>query len=223
MLQRFALQMVQLQLLASLFLLLLLLTIASLPAALAQQGGGNSIPGPDAPVLAGYDLVEYHNLQPDQDGVLGKASISHRLETNGYLYYFATEENRELFKQNPEKYLPKYGGFCAWGLAWEYEDEGWPWAANHVGPPCGPADGWAILPSDGKLYCSIYRHYQDDFNSKQDEGIRLADERWIAWYGSLSAGPQNNGCYAWNWQECFARSIHASLEKTSTTADEDNF
>jgi YHS domain-containing protein len=160
----------------------------------------------DTPVMAGYDLVEYHNLQASQDGVVGKESISHR-HTNGYLYYFSTQANKELFIQNPDKYLPKYGGFCAWGIAWEYEDDGWPWAANHMGPPCGPSDGWAIL-SDGRLYCSINRHYQEDFNHKQQEGIRFADDRWIEFYGSLNAGPQNNGCYAWNWQECFARSIH---------------
>jgi YHS domain-containing protein len=126
------------------FLVLLLFLAASPPVAWAQRGrGGNDdsrfsanapIPGPDAPVLAGYDLVEYHFLQANQDGVLGKASISHRLATNGYLYYFSTEANRELFIQDPKKYLPKYGGYCAWGLAWKYEDDGWPWAANHVGP-----------------------------------------------------------------------------------------
>ena len=25
------------------------------------------------------------------------------------------------------------GGFCAWGMAWEYPEDGWPWAANHMG------------------------------------------------------------------------------------------
>ena len=49
---------------------------------------------------------------------------------------------------------------------------------------------------------------QDDFNAKQQEGIRLANERWMEWYGSLDAGPYKNGCYAWNWQDCFAKSIY---------------
>lgn len=79
-----------------------------------------------------------------------------------------------------------------------------------MGPPCGPRDGWALLEVDGekRLYCSIWRSYQDDFNRRQIEGIRLADQRWKEWYGSLTAGPKNNGCYAWNWQECFAVSIY---------------
>ena len=147
-------------------------------------------PGPDEPVMAGYDLVAYHSLNKTDDGVPGKPSIKYR-HPNGYLYYFSTVDNKRKFMRNPNKYLPAYGGFCAWGVAWEYEDEGWPWAANHMGPPCGPSDGWAIL--NGRLYCSIWRSYQDDFNRRQEEGIRLANKRWRDFYGSLRAGPQNNG------------------------------
>ena len=160
----------------------------------------------DDPVMAGYDLVAYHSLDADDDGIPGNPQFQTR-HSNGYLYYFSSDENLQTFLGNPEKYLPKYGGFCAWGIAWEYPEDGWPWAANHMGPPCGPRDGWALLEdSNGEthLYCSIWRSYQDDFNSKQEEGIRLADERWIEFYGSLDAGPANNGCYAWNWQDCFA-------------------
>lgn len=158
------------------------------------------VPGPEEPVMGGYDLVEYHNLEPQQDGVPGSIEFSHK-HRNGYTYYFKNFANRQAFISDPDKYLPKYGGFCAWGMAWEYADEGWPWATDHMGPPCGPRDGWAIL--DGKLYCSIRRSYQNDFNRRQVEGRRLADQRWIEYYGSLSDGPQNNGCYSWNWQECF--------------------
>jgi hypothetical protein len=99
---------------------------AVLWAASAQAQGGRfseyadaPLPGPDDPVLAGYDLVEYHNLEPDETGVLGSAAYSVRLDNN-YLYYFKNEANREAFLADPEKYLPAYGGFCAWGIAWEY-------------------------------------------------------------------------------------------------------
>ena len=166
------------------------------------------LPTSNDPVLAGYDLVEYHNLSPGEKGVRGSAQFAYRYNPNddsstsdGYLYYFKNEENRLRFMKDPRRYLPKYGGFCAWGVAWEYEDKGWPWDADHMGPPCGPEDGWAIL-DDGKLYCSIFRWYQDDFNKNKEEGIRFADKMWIEWYGSLEAGPQNNGCYAWNWYVC---------------------
>mmetsp|Transcript_19331 Transcript_19331/g.34780 ORF Transcript_19331/g.34780 Transcript_19331/m.34780 type:complete len:649 (-) Transcript_19331:324-2270(-) len=178
--------------------------IVAVRGSINSAGGGT-----DDPVLAGYDLVAYHSLRPYEDGVVGSAEYSHR-HTDGYLYYFSSQENLDLFRANPSRYLPQYGGFCAWGMAWEYPEDGWPWAADHMGPPCGPRDGWALLEVDGetRLYCSIWRSYQDDFNRKQVEGIRLANKRWIEFYGSLDAGPKNNGCYAWNWQECFAQSIY---------------
>lgn len=91
-----------------------------------------------------------------------------------------------------------------------------------MGPPCGPSDGWAIL--HGKLYCSIWRSYQDNFNANQQEGIALANARWIEFYGSLEAGPQNNGCYAWNYHSCLARSIYippvdGAISPTQTPAE----
>jgi len=154
------------------------------------------LPSPDDPVMAGYDLVEYHKLaDPQQDGVRGSSEFSYR-HSNGYMYYFSNQANRLAFIESPEKYLPKYGGFCAWGVAWEYPAKGWPWAADHMGPPCGPRDGWAII--DGSLYCSIWRSYQDDFNARSKEGIRLADARWKKFYGSLSGGPQVKLLVLWD-------------------------
>lgn len=178
-----------------------------LPRAVRGKGERND------PVMAGYDLVAYHDLDPLDDGIPGSEEFRYRRE--GYLYYFSTQENLDKFIANPTPYLPMYGGFCAWGIAWEYPVDGWPWAQDHMGPPCGPRDGWALLtdPDSGekRLYCSIWRSYQDDFNRKSEEGMRLANKRWIEFYGSLDAGPKNNGCYAWNWRECYAESIYDPL------------
>ena len=32
-------------------------------------------------------------------------------------FYFISLENRELFQKNPNKYLPKYGGWCAYAMS----------------------------------------------------------------------------------------------------------
>jgi len=184
--------------------LCVMLLLGAITPPVVNAGGGR-----DDPVMAGYDVVAYHSLDPNDVGRSG--SDRYQTRYKGYLYYFSSQANMEEFQAQPEKYVPAYGGFCAWGIAWEYQEDGWPWAADHMGPPCGPRDGWAILTDDQgekRLYCSIWRSYQDDFNSKQEEGIRLANQRWIDFYGSLDAGPFNNGCYAWNWQECFAESIY---------------
>jgi YHS domain-containing protein len=35
----------------------------------------------------------------------------------GVMYHFASEENRQIFLENPTKFEPTYGGWCAWGMA----------------------------------------------------------------------------------------------------------
>lgn len=60
----------------------------------------------------GYDLVAYFLRNA---AMKGNANIS--LEHKGVRYHFATTEHRDLFKKNPEKYLPACDGYCAWGVA----------------------------------------------------------------------------------------------------------
>lgn len=64
--------------------------------------------------LKGYDPVSYFA----EGGSLpqkGKNSLS--LEHKGVTYFFASNDNREVFKTMPERYEPTYGGFCAWAMA----------------------------------------------------------------------------------------------------------
>ncbi len=60
--------------------------------------------------LKGYDVVSYFDNSPTQ----GKREYSY--EYDGLIYQFSTKKNLKLFKNNPKKYLPKYGGYCAFGL-----------------------------------------------------------------------------------------------------------
>jgi YHS domain-containing protein len=48
--------------------------------------------------LKGYDPVSY-------------------FAEGGVTYFFANNNNREVFKTMPERYEPTYGGFCAWAMA----------------------------------------------------------------------------------------------------------
>jgi YHS domain-containing protein len=61
--------------------------------------------------IGGYDLVSYHSSQPT------KGLVKYQVKHNKATYYFVSSENLKAFKANPEKYLPAYGGFCAWGVA----------------------------------------------------------------------------------------------------------
>src|SRR5688572_13139968 len=60
----------------------------------------------------GYDLVAYFT---DNAPVKGSKQFVH--EINGVKYQFASAAHRDLFKSNPEKYLPVCDGYCAWGVA----------------------------------------------------------------------------------------------------------
>ena len=61
--------------------------------------------------IEGYDVVSYFSNTPKK----GDKSIS--AEHQGNTYLFSSEENKELFLASPEKYLPEYGGYCAYAIA----------------------------------------------------------------------------------------------------------
>ena len=60
--------------------------------------------------IDGYDVVSYFNNQPI------KGVKDYTLEFDGVKFKFASEENLNRFKKNPEKYLPQYGGYCAYAI-----------------------------------------------------------------------------------------------------------
>ncbi|TBR37845.1 YHS domain-containing protein [Marinomonas agarivorans] len=60
--------------------------------------------------LSGYDPVSYFDSQPQK----GDKSFSKVYQ--GATYYFHSQENQAIFEANPEKYIPAYGGWCAWAM-----------------------------------------------------------------------------------------------------------
>src|SRR5438876_7537623 len=64
--------------------------------------------GADKVALGGYDTVSYF---AKNQALKGSKEIG--AQHRGVTYYFASEENRKLFTESPEKYLSAYGGWCA--------------------------------------------------------------------------------------------------------------
>lgn len=60
--------------------------------------------------IEGYDPVTYFTGKPQE----GKDDIT--TSYNGVVYYFTSEENKEAFNNNPDKYEPAYGGWCAYAM-----------------------------------------------------------------------------------------------------------
>ena len=67
----------------------------------------NSTPG-----VNGYDLVSCRTGEKPLQG-----NGNHVAVHDGVTYLFASDENRKAFDRNPDKFLPAYGGFCAFGVS----------------------------------------------------------------------------------------------------------
>lgn len=66
----------------------------------------------DGLILEGYDPVAYF---AENKAVKGNPQFTARVD--GATYYFSSEANQNAFKDNPEKYKPQYGGFCAYAVS----------------------------------------------------------------------------------------------------------
>lgn len=76
----------------------------------AQDNMANNIDNSNI-ALQGYSAVSYADLGLAQKGVK-----DFKTEYKKVLYYFTSTEQKSTFDRNPEKYLPQYGGFCAFGV-----------------------------------------------------------------------------------------------------------
>ena len=61
---------------------------------------------PDGVAIKGYDPVAYFTMGRP---VKGQEELQYQWQ--GARWYFATNEHLELFRENPEKFAPKYGGY----------------------------------------------------------------------------------------------------------------
>ena len=108
--------------------------------------------------IHGYDPVAYFI---DGKAVEGKADVT--AEHNGATYRFATAEHRSQFLADPEKYLPQYGGYCAYGTSVGKKFNGDPTA-------------WRIV--DGKLYLNLSADVQRKWLEDVPGRISEADKNW---------------------------------------------
>jgi YHS domain-containing protein len=141
-----------------------LLTLA-LSIGLATSALGESSKTPVAPVNAaegigvkGYDPVAYFvNEQPT------KGAKQYAFVWKGVTYRFSSGENLTLFKAAPTKYLPQYGGYCAYAMS-----------LNRIAD-ISPSE-WAIV--DGKLYLNNGVFSQSLWSLNKSGNIASADRHW---------------------------------------------
>jgi len=113
----------------------------------------------DGIALRGADPVAYFT---QQTAVIGSADFSQ--QWRGVTWHFANADHRDLFKKDPEKYAPQYGGYCAWAVAAKQE-------LYSIQP-----ENWAVR--DGKLYLNFSDSVQETWDTDQEGFIKKADEVW---------------------------------------------
>jgi len=111
------------------------------------------------PGLSGYDPVAYFT-----DGKPIRGSGYHVAVHEGVTYAFASAEHQKMFKADPEKYLPAYGGYCAYGVA-----VGKKFVAN--------PDVWKVL--NGRLYLNLDRDIQMKWEQDIHGNIKKAENNWL--------------------------------------------
>jgi len=112
----------------------------------------------DTTGMQGYDLVSYHTSKRPLHGN-GHFLAVHDSVT----YLFVNEENQAAFERDPQKYLPAYGGYCAFGVSV---------GKKFVGDP----EVWRLV--DGRLYLNLDENIQDQWLKDVPGRIKTANENW---------------------------------------------
>jgi YHS domain-containing protein len=113
--------------------------------------------------LQSYSPVSYLDLGIAQKGVKEFKSIH-----DGLAYYFTSKEQKAKFDTTPTKYLPQYGGYCAFGVS--------------VGAKFR-ADPNKFVVKEGKYFLFLYDIEVDAqqlwLDGKHDDLVAKSDVNWV--------------------------------------------
>ena len=109
--------------------------------------------------IKGYDPVAYFT---DGKAEMGKSTYSYKW--NDADWHFVNAEHLKMFKENPDKYAPQYGGFCAYAVTKN---------------ACGTTDPTAWKIVDGKLYLTTNEHVKMMWEKNLMSNIKKGDENWM--------------------------------------------
>jgi YHS domain-containing protein len=110
--------------------------------------------------VKGYDLVAYFT-----DGVPVRGTSAFEHVHQGVTYRFASAAHRDQFIGDPLKYLPQYGGYCAFAVSRNYTADIDPTAWRIVG---------------GKLYLNYNAGAQARWAEDVPGNINKGDANWPA-------------------------------------------
>ena len=117
--------------------------------------------GAEKVAISGYDPVGYFT---QSKALKGRKEIT--AQHRGVTYHFATEENKKLFTESPEKYVPTYGGWCATAMAKGEKVE---------------IDPTNFKVTNGRLFLffkAFYANAIKDWNKDEPNQTTKADTNW---------------------------------------------
>ena len=137
-------------------LIVTFIALFTLPALGAEKTYLNT--DKDGLAIQGHDPVEYftHNRP-------AKGDPARTVTYQGATYRFASEENKKLFEENPAKYAPQFGGFCAYAVS-----KG----------STASIDPAAFQIIDGRLLLQNSKSVRDTFNKDTAGNVEKADANW---------------------------------------------
>lgn len=124
------------------------------------QANGTSAFSHSTPGVFGYDVVSYHTGEKPLRG-----NGNHVAVHEGVTYLFADAANQEAFERDPERYVPAFGGYCAYGVSV---------GKKFVGDP----DVWRIV--EGRLYLNLDTAIQETWEKDVPGNIEKARAKWAA-------------------------------------------
>jgi YHS domain-containing protein len=153
-----------------LFILVVLTMTIVLSSAKAQGESTASFNNldPNGVILDGYDPVAFYT---DNKPVKGTSAFQYKYE--GAIYHFASAEHRDMFKSNPYKYRPQFGGWCAYAVS-----------LGRI----APIDVNTFSIVDGRLFIQHNQRAVNGWNKDVPGNIIKADKYWPA--VSAKAGKQ---------------------------------
>jgi len=134
------------------------LVLATLIAPSVRAESASDVNLIDGIALHGFDPVAYFTQNQAVKGDAQLTAVYH-----GVTYEFASKEDQAAFQANPEKYLPQYGGFCAFAVSKGAKAD---------------IDPHAFAINDGKLYVNNSGRAQKLFVDDVKSNIEKADHNW---------------------------------------------
>jgi len=138
--------------------ILLLLAMPSFTHAQKYEGKYFNNLNADGVIIDGYDAVAFFT---DKKPVKGDAKFQYTYEDA--IYYFASQEHLDMFKANPEKYKPQFGGWCAYAVS-----------LGRV----APIDVNTFSIVNGRLVIQHNQRAVDGWNKDIQGNLSLADKYW---------------------------------------------